>query len=127
MSEELKEAIAALEAAQEKLKLYRMEHSGEYIGGVEYTDLQERISGSIFNLTVYAAKQEADDGRMLPVLPNDWELDGVWERDGFYSCRIQEKTCSDEEAKTIYQRGTTPRAAVLAAIAKIPKQNEKER
>lgn len=34
----------ALIAARDKLKLYRNEHSGEYVGGVEYTTLMEEIN-----------------------------------------------------------------------------------
>jgi hypothetical protein len=30
-------------AAKEKLRLYRAGHSGEYIGGVEYTSLMKQI------------------------------------------------------------------------------------
>lgn len=129
MIEELKEAIAVLEAAQEKLKLYRMVHSGEYIGGVEYTNLQERISDSIFNLTVYAAKQE-DDGRALPVLPEGWNIRTLFNRENdevwgvvinFY--KPGDWICADAKSG----EGPTPRAAVLAAIAQIPKQDEKER
>lgn len=43
----LKIKIASLRgtliAAQQKLKLYRVEHSGEYIGGTEYTGLMRQI------------------------------------------------------------------------------------
>lgn len=33
------DARAALRAAKQKLELYRAQHSGEYIGGMEYTAL----------------------------------------------------------------------------------------
>jgi hypothetical protein len=31
----------------EKLNLYRAQHSGLYVGGVEYTDLQKRIARTL--------------------------------------------------------------------------------
>ncbi len=37
----------ALQAAKEKLQLYRAEHSGNYIGGIEYTDLIRMIDAAL--------------------------------------------------------------------------------
>lgn len=37
----------ALEHAKQKLSLYRDDHSGEYIGGVEYTQLIGEIDAAI--------------------------------------------------------------------------------
>jgi hypothetical protein len=39
----------ALREAREKLKLYRAEHSGVYVGGVEYTELMSRIDALLKN------------------------------------------------------------------------------
>lgn len=36
-----------LHAAREKLKLYRGQHSGEYVGGMEYTTLMELIDKAL--------------------------------------------------------------------------------
>jgi hypothetical protein len=41
------EARAALIAAKEKLMLYRAQHSGDYIGGVEYTSLMRMINRAL--------------------------------------------------------------------------------
>lgn len=38
---------AALEAARHKLTLYREQHSGEYIGGMEYTALLRMIDTAL--------------------------------------------------------------------------------
>ncbi len=37
----------ALEAAKLKLSLYRGEHSGEYVGGMQYTDLMTMIDEAL--------------------------------------------------------------------------------
>jgi hypothetical protein len=37
------ELIKSLELASEKLELYRNQHSGEYVGGMEYMMLQNNI------------------------------------------------------------------------------------
>lgn len=36
-----------LTQAREKLKLYRAVHSGEYLGGVEYSELMRRIDEAL--------------------------------------------------------------------------------
>ena len=36
-----------LRLAKEKLQLYRAQHSGEYVGGVEFTDLMRRIDAAL--------------------------------------------------------------------------------
>lgn len=37
----------ALRNSEEKLKLYRAQHSGEYIGGLEYSFLMEQIKSAL--------------------------------------------------------------------------------
>ncbi len=39
--------VEALEDAQEKLRLYQAQHSGEYVGGLEFGFLMEKISEAI--------------------------------------------------------------------------------
>lgn len=41
------ELEAVLSAAKKKLELYRAQHSGEYVGGVEYTELMARIDAAL--------------------------------------------------------------------------------
>jgi hypothetical protein len=50
MTTNAQDAAAVLEACAEKLALYRAAHSGEYVGGVEYTDLQARIAATVRTL-----------------------------------------------------------------------------
>ena len=38
---------AALALAKEKLELYRAQHSGEYVGGVEYSELMQQINAAL--------------------------------------------------------------------------------
>lgn len=45
--ERSKKLVELLELASEKLALYRSQHSGEYIGGVEYQGLQNSIEKSL--------------------------------------------------------------------------------
>jgi len=47
MEDKNKDLRAALEAAQIKLQKYRREHSGEYVGGMQYTDLMEMIDKAL--------------------------------------------------------------------------------
>lgn len=56
-------SIEALKAAKEKLSLYRSEHSGEYIGGTEYSALIKQIDDAITmeTCTKVAAKQPRED------------------------------------------------------------------
>lgn len=42
-ADEIERLRGTLIAAEAKLKLYRAEHSGEYVGGVEYTNLMRQI------------------------------------------------------------------------------------
>lgn len=42
-----KEMEDLLRLASEKLKLYRDQHSGEYIGGMEYQALQDKIKEAL--------------------------------------------------------------------------------
>ena len=45
---EQREALrSALASAKEKLKLYRAAHSGEYIGGMEYVMLMQKIDAAL--------------------------------------------------------------------------------
>lgn len=41
------ELEAVLSAAKAKLELYRAQHSGEYVGGVEFTELMARIDAAL--------------------------------------------------------------------------------
>jgi hypothetical protein len=45
--ERIAELRSLLSDAGEKLSLYRKAHSGEYIGGAEYTDLMQRIIAAL--------------------------------------------------------------------------------
>lgn len=47
----------ALTNAREKLKLYRAQHSGEYIGGMEYTSLIRQIDAALTTLTPVRGEQ----------------------------------------------------------------------
>jgi len=44
---ELAKLRKVLLAARDKLKLYRQAHSGEYVGGMEYTALMREIDEAI--------------------------------------------------------------------------------
>ena len=44
------ELMRAAESAREKLKLYRSQHSGEYIGGMEYTALINKLDNALAKL-----------------------------------------------------------------------------
>ncbi len=43
MSTQLEQLRIVLKEAKKKLQLYRAQHSGEYIGGMEYTMLMQLI------------------------------------------------------------------------------------
>ncbi len=47
MTTQLEHLRNALTLAREKLKLYRAQHSGEYIGGMEYTALMQLIDEAL--------------------------------------------------------------------------------
>ena len=52
---EISNVIGLLESCKYKLKLYRAEHSGEYIGGAEYTALIQQINDMIEKLSKQSA------------------------------------------------------------------------
>jgi hypothetical protein len=45
------DVVMLLQDVKEKLALYRAEHSGAYVGGVEYSELVRRIDKTIRALT----------------------------------------------------------------------------
>lgn len=47
LSDRIKLMRTALEHAKQKLQLYRADHSGEYVGGVEYTALIAEIDAAL--------------------------------------------------------------------------------
>lgn len=53
------EVVQIIDDAKTKLGLYRKQHSGEYIGGVEYTDLQQRLSAVKDWVAALAEKNKA--------------------------------------------------------------------
>ena len=47
MAHKVRQMKIALERAKEKLTLYREAHGGEYVGGVEYTQLIREIAEAL--------------------------------------------------------------------------------
>lgn len=50
MNVNVPELYALLQECKHKLQLYRDQHSGEYIGGVEFTQLRRRIDKALEEL-----------------------------------------------------------------------------
>lgn len=50
MNVNVPELYALLQECKHKLQLYRDQHSGEYIGGVEFTALRRRIDKALEEL-----------------------------------------------------------------------------
>jgi len=57
----MKSVIKAIEDAKEKLGYYRQAHGGNYLGGVEYTELILRLDAAIAKLAI------ASDERPQPI------------------------------------------------------------
>lgn len=110
-----------LERASEKLALYRAQHSGEYIGGVEYQNLQDNIATALARyraLPASAALAGADNiERVAQII--DPEASGLPEN-LFGEDYLTDRDMARKKAQTIL--ASCPQAGAWMPIETAPRE-----